>query len=191
VRRELQLEGYSADWRLLNASDFGVPQLRPRAILVAMQYRYAGFFKWPQPPDPLVTTVGQALRDFMAENGWRGADDWAIGANRIAPTLVGGSKKHGGPDLGPTRAKRAWQALGVDGLGIADGPPAPDFAGTPRLTVRMAAALQGFPPDWEFAGRKTPAYRQVGNAFPPPVAHAVGAAIREALTCGHALPLAA
>jgi DNA (cytosine-5)-methyltransferase 1 len=45
----------------------------------------------------------------------------------------------------------------------------------------MAAAIQGFPPDWRFSGRKTAAYRQVGNAFPPPVAHAVGASIQEAI----------
>ena len=46
----------------------------------------------------------------------------------------------------------------------------------------MVARLQGFPDWWEFAGRKTAAYRQVGNAFPPPVARALGAAIGDALT---------
>ncbi|MCR2260238.1 DNA cytosine methyltransferase, partial [Salmonella enterica] len=51
----------------------------------------------------------------------------------------------------------------------------------PRLTIPMAAAIQGFPADWEFQGRKTAAYRQMGNAFPPPVAEAVGKSIRRAL----------
>ena len=83
-------------------------------------------------------------------------------------------KKHGGPDLGPTRAKRAWASLGVDGMGIANDAPAEDFVGMPRLTVRMAARIQGFPDSWLFAGKKTSSYRQIGNAFPPPVAHAVG-----------------
>jgi DNA (cytosine-5)-methyltransferase 1 len=45
----------------------------------------------------------------------------------------------------------------------------------------MTAVLQGFPNEWKFAGRKTAAYRQVGNAFPPPVAAAVGRQIAKAL----------
>jgi len=94
---------------------------------------------------------------------------------------VGGSKKHGGPDLGPTRAKKAWATLGVDGMGIANEPPAKDFVGMPRLTVRMAARIQGFPDTWQFYGKKTSAYRQIGNAFPPPVACAVGKQIKVAL----------
>ena len=60
----------------------------------------------------------------MAAHGWPGAAAWARRADRIAPTIVGGSKKHGGADLGPTRAKRAWAELGVDGIGIADAAPA-------------------------------------------------------------------
>lgn len=119
----------------------------------------------------------------MQARGWPGASAWRAGAQQIAPTIVGGSKKHGGPDLGPTRARAAWRVLGVDGLGIADSPPGPDFpAGQPpKLTVRMVARLQGFPDTWTFSGRKTAAYRQVGNAFPPPVARALGQAIRDAL----------
>ena len=120
----------------------------------------------------------------MGSRGWLGADEWARQASRIAPTLVGGSLRHGGPDLGPTRAKRAWSALGVDAHQLADAPPGPDFVGMPRLTVNMTAALQGFPPEWKIEGRKTQAYRQVGNAFPPPVAAAVGSAIARALASG-------
>jgi DNA (cytosine-5)-methyltransferase 1 len=129
----------------------------------------------------LPPTVGQLLHDLMTANGWQGADAWRSRANDIAPTLVGGSKKHGGPDLGPTRSRLAWSTLGVDGRGLADEAPAADFVGTPRLTVRMCARIQGFPDDWQFVGKKTPAYRQVGNAFPPPVAQAVSAEIAMAI----------
>ena len=112
----------------------------------------------------------------MSENGWAGAYPWSKKANNIAPTLVGGSKKHGGPDLGPTRARQQWRSLGVDGIGIADYAPDIKFPenGLPRLTVRMAARIQGFPDSWQFPGRKTASYRQIGNAFPPAVAKAVG-----------------
>lgn len=64
----------------------------------------------------------------MAANGWHGVNEWAKRANKIAPTIVGGSKKHGGPDLGPTRAKRQWRELGVDGMGIADEAPQWSFS---------------------------------------------------------------
>ena len=182
---ELMGLGYEPEWRLLTASDFGVPQLRPRFVLVALRPEYAGRFVWPESTAE-APTVGEALKDLMAAGGWLGAAAWAKGANRIAPTIVGGSKKHGGPDLGPTRARRAWRTLGVDGVGLADAPPLPDHSSAvlPRLTVRMVARLQGFPDDWSISGGKTAAHRQAGNAFPPPVARAVGAAIRDALTGG-------
>lgn len=181
IIRSLRALGYFAEWRLLNASDFGVPQLRPRVVFVALREDVADHFQWPQATCPQPPTVGEALHDLMTAKGWPGADRWRSTACDIAPTLVGGSKKHGGPDLGPTRAKRAWAALGVDGMGIVDEPPARDFVGMPRLTVRMAARIQGFPDSWAFSGRKTSAYRQVGNAFPPPVACAVGRSIASAL----------
>jgi len=167
-------------WELLNASHFGVPQARQRAILVMAKPEVAQFFSWPT-PDGLFTTVGSVLAPLMAENGWQGHLEWAARAQGVAPALVGGSKKHGGADLGPTRAKNQWRELGVDGHGLADNPPSPDFEGDPRLTVKMAAAIQGFPSDWQIQGRKTAAYRQIGNAFPPPVARAVGSALQSAL----------
>ena len=172
--------GYQTQWKLFNAADFGVPQLRPRVVIVALKKEFASEFNWPEgkkkPP-----TVGRTLHDLMAARGWRGADEWRKHANAIAPTVVGGSKKHGGPDLGPTRARKAWAELGVDGIGIANEAPERDFVGMPRLTTRMVARIQGFPDEWGFWGKKTAAYRQVGNAFPPPVAHAVAAEIAKAI----------
>lgn len=184
LKAQLEKLGYSTSWQLLNASDFGVSQLRPRVVIVAIQKPYADHFSWPrisllQPP-----TVGACLHDLMAARGWHGADAWRERANDIAPTLVGGSKKHGGADLGPTRAKKAWAALGVDGKSLADAAPEPDFVGMPKLTTRMTARIQGFPDDWEFASRKTATYRQIGNAFPAPVAAAVAEQLHSALDAG-------
>ncbi|MBE1532972.1 DNA cytosine methyltransferase [Actinomadura algeriensis] len=176
--------GYVAEWRLLHASEFGVPQLRPRFVLVATQEEFAPYFHWPKPIGT-PPTVGEALTDLMAANGWEGTSAWAAQANGIAPTIVGGSKKHGGADLGPTRAKAAWAKLGVDAMGVADQAPMPGdtFEVGPKLTCEMVARIQGWQDEWNwtFTGRKTSRYRQIGNAFPPPVARAVGQSIAKAL----------
>jgi DNA (cytosine-5)-methyltransferase 1 len=184
LEEQLIDEGYRPFWKLLHASDFGVPQLRPRTVLVALKERYAPHFSWPTNSRKPPPTVGASLVHVMASGGWEGADTWSEGASSIAPTLVGGSEKHGGPDLGPTRAREAWAALGVNGKLIADDPPSPGFVGAPSLTVEMAAIIQGFPRDWRLMGKKTNAYRQVGNAFPPAVARAVARRIALALKAG-------
>ena len=173
--------GFQPEWKVLQAADYGVPQLRPRFILVALSPNDAEFFEWPEPSGP-GRTVGDTLVDLMGANAWPGAESWARSAMGIAPTVVGGSKKHGGPDLGPTRAKHQWRQLGVDGMGIANEAPDENFPeeAHPRLTVAMVARIQSFPDEWEFMGSKTSAYRQVGNAFPPLVARAIGLAIRRA-----------
>lgn len=178
--------GYVGDWKLLQASNYGVPQLRPRFVLVALKAEDAPYFHWPKPMTSQIS-VGEALHDLMSSNNWSFADEWADAVTGIAPTIVGGSKKHGGADLGPTRAKKAWREMHVDAMGVANHAPLeedPHFLEKPpRLTVEMVARLQGWDEktDWTFSGRKTAQYRQIGNAFPPPLAEAVGHSIRAAL----------
>jgi DNA (cytosine-5)-methyltransferase 1 len=183
IAERLRSLGYETRFELLNGADFGVPQNRPRVFIIGLRPEYSCAFKMPA-KTPRDCTAGDALYSLMKAGGWSGVDDWRKTASGIAPAIVGGSKKHGGPDLGPTRARAAWAALGVDGKGIAARPPAKDFCGMPRLTVAMAAKLQGFPDDWTFTGGKTAAYRQVGNALPPPLAFAVAQAIALALGQG-------
>ena len=111
ILAELRKLGFFCEWRLLQASDFGVSQLRPRAILVGIQEPYYEYFQWPLAGLKKPQTVGELLYNEMIAAGWEGAEVWRNQANGIAPTLVGGSKKHGGADLGPTRAKKAWATL--------------------------------------------------------------------------------
>jgi DNA (cytosine-5)-methyltransferase 1 len=187
---ELEKLGYEIHWQVLNACEFGVPQLRPRFVLVAIKSRYAAHFTWPTPTSK-PPTVGEVLYPLMTANGWPGASVWARRAADIAPTIVGGSHKHGGPDLGPTRARADWLRLGVEGRSIAETAPPADAPDDylPRLTCEMVALLQGFDADWTFTGRKTSKYRQIGNAFPPPVAWAIGMRIKAALDGAHTKPL--
>lgn len=179
--------GYVGEWKLLTSADFGVPQLRPRFVLVAMAEEDMAHFYWPEPTVSSFVNIGDALHGLMASNGWKHADEWRSLARGVAPTIVGGSKKHGGADLGPTRAKEGWAKLFVDGKGVADAAPDSDSPSAhvrmPRLTVEMVARVQGWQPEdeWEFFGGKTSQYRQVGNAFPPPVAQAIGQSISAAL----------
>ena len=188
--------GYTVRWEVLDACWYGVPQRRKRAILVAFREpAAAAAFGWPAPSPLPPPVVGDVLYPLIAARGWRGADAWRARVRGIAPVVTGGSKKHGGADLGASQGKNAWRKLGINPMGIADEAPGPDgcyrrgvgkffythMDGGPMLTVPMAALLQGFPPGWQFCGGKTAQYRQVGNALPSPVARAVGTSIRSAL----------
>ena len=74
--------------------------------------------------------------------------------------------------------------MDVEGISIANEAPDKDFTGMPRLTPRMIARIQGFPDTWTFGDKKTKACRMIGNAFPPPVAKAVGEQIKDVLLHG-------
>ncbi|MFD6238580.1 DNA cytosine methyltransferase [Streptomyces diastaticus] len=174
--------GYAYDWRVLDAQDFGVPQRRPHGFLVAL--RDGTPPSWPSPRQTPCGDVGSVLATSMAAGGWPGASAWAARADRPAPTVVGGSDRRGGADLGPTGSKRSWEKLGVNGGGVADAVPDVHAAVNllPKLTVAQVALLQGFPSQWRISGRKTSSYRQVGNACPPPLAAAVAGSIARDLS---------
>ena len=138
--------GYTGDWELFEAHEFGVPQLRPRSILVVAQPEVWEFFKWPTPGEVPTRTVGDVLYPLMASRGWQGAGAWRDQAQTIAPTLVGGSKKHGGADLGPTRAKRQWRdQLGVDAVVLVERAARRELPGHTKADRRDGGPRAGIP----------------------------------------------
>ena len=74
VENQLKKLGYKPGWRLLNASDYGVSQLRPRVIFVAIRNDIASEFLWPTPSETPPATVGELLIDLMKDKGWSGAN---------------------------------------------------------------------------------------------------------------------
>ena len=102
--------GYFADYRLFNAADFGVSQCATSSRFSGFKKRNCQLFFLAGRIPAKTTTVGYLLFDLMTARAWKGAQQWSETAHQIAPTLVGGSRKHGGADLGPSRAKRAGAA---------------------------------------------------------------------------------
>ncbi|MEV6111051.1 DNA cytosine methyltransferase [Streptomyces sp. NPDC052109] len=189
LHKELEHLGYELTWFVLNASAFGVPQDRMLGILTAIKQEWASPFQPPRPTVHEHVSVGEALAPSMRSRGWPDADRWAAQATSVAPTLVGGSKTHGGADFGPRGTKAKWRRMGVYTKSSGNEPPGRDFKWDPslgddglvRITVAQTAILQGFPESWEIAGLKTARCRQIGHATPPPVGEALGRAVAAAL----------
>lgn len=73
IFKSIQELGYSTQIKLLNASDYGVPQLRPRVVIIGIRNDQVGEFTYPEEKPDSAPTVGQTLCDLMAENGWADA----------------------------------------------------------------------------------------------------------------------
>lgn len=165
--------GYHTWSGILHAEQFGVPQTRRRAVLLA---RRDSTVAHPQPThsryyprDPLRIDLPVAPWVPMAKAlGWpiggptaanEGTTDeqmnWVF--HRPSPTIVGSFS----PDV---VAAPKWRKPG-------DG-PRQKASGSVRITLEQAGILQSFPADYPWRGPKTAQWRQVGDAIPPGMARA-------------------
>ena len=184
ILARLDALGYDTEWRILDAADFRLPQSRRRSVLVAFKRGIIHRFRWPEAlPGPRIS-VGESLKELMASGGWPYADTWAKRAQRLAPTLIGGSQKKKGIDLAQPTSRKTWMEMGVDPNGRARSAPGSDADEDhmPKLTLPMMQKLQGIPYNWHFEGPPIQQFHQIANAFPPQMAAAMGLAIKRALT---------
>lgn len=180
IMSALEAEGFDFAYGVLNASHYGAPQNRRRLIVIGIRNGAASLPEPTSEIDP--PTVWSAIADLVD----RGADaDFNHTPNRHAPHVVDrwNQLAPGQSDPNYNRARldpnkpsvtiRAGGGYGPKGNHLAGFHP-PIHPTLPRqLTVREAARIQGFPDDWHLCGPKTIQGRQVGNAVPVPLAHAV------------------
>lgn len=161
----LEARGYHVACGVLRAEEYGVPQTRKRAALVA---RLGGPVALPAPTHRrYVKGVPQTAGD-PALLPWRSMAD-AL-PDRGPFTVVSNYGTGGDPKARGRRDcdEPAFTVTGkISRLRLVDA----DGHELPRLTHAEAGQLQGFPADYPWSGRDIP--QQIGNAAPPPLAHAL------------------
>jgi len=173
---------YELQYRVLNAVDYGVPQRRERAILIAV--RDGAMFKWPDPTHhDCPVRAWDALADVTPVDTPKASGRWAD----LLPSIPEGmnyqwhTDRGGGKPLFGYRT-RYWSFLlklakNEPGWTIPaqPGPATGPFHWDSRpLTVRELLRLQTFPANWNVVGEYRAQLRQIGNATPPLLAEVIG-----------------
>jgi len=179
---------YTVDWRVVHASDYGVPQRRSRAIVVAR--RDGKPFDWPSPTHAHIpATAWDALGERVANDA---GGEAALGGKwaKLLPSIPAGrnylwhTDRGGGDPLFGYRT-RYWSfllklhpSLPAWTLPAQPGPSTGPFHWDNRpLTIAEMLALQTFPRSWMVEGDYREGVRQVGNATPPLLAEVIGRAL--------------
>jgi len=155
--------GYRAEYRVMNAADYGTPQARKRVVIVGVVGDVS--FHWPQP-----THAGNhiSIREALGLVG-----DYAP-KGRV-PRWKGHGNDMGQRILDVDKPSVTLRAKSdIDYICKRGEPPR-------RLTVNEAKVLQGFPKDMIFYGGVTSVMRQIGNAVPWHLAYAMGVQLKKAL----------
>lgn len=194
--RQFEGLGYFVSWRILEASDYGVPQRRCRVVIVGTA---TNGFRFPEPTHGVNgvahVSVRQALANvdpgdlnpaivtyaktpILRKSPYAGmlCNGQGRPLNLDAPSLTipataGGNRTH---ILDPEGVLKTYHDQLMNGGPVRAGL----VRGVRRLTLNESSALQGFPSSYQFSGRKSKRFRQIGNAVPPQLAAAVFATLR-------------
>ena len=164
ISARLTALGYHHDWLALDAADYGVPQHRHRVFLVGFLDAGAWAAFTLPPKSAAQLTVRAALRTLGAPNGLHGH------------VVHGHAREYEGHSASSLDAPSKTIVGGGKGLGSGSGTVRLDSGEVRYYTVREAATLQTFPPDWEFDETWSRAFVEIGNAVPPLLARAIGGA---------------
>jgi DNA (cytosine-5)-methyltransferase 1 len=185
--------------QVLNAADYGVPQIRKRVLIVGL--REGGEFVFPQathaeaPAQDLFNTLEphRTAWDALADVEPDASEDLAPRGQwaDLLPSIPEGhnylwhTDRMGGMPLFGWR-RRFWSFL----LKLAKNQPSWTIQAQPgpaigpfhwnnrRLSMRELCRLQTFPDDVVITGSRTEVQRQIGNAVPSLLAEVVGREIR-------------
>jgi len=199
--------GYSINSEVLNAADFGVPQMRQRFFVVGT---LDGEFAFPDPTHaklgsgsalPPWVTAGEAIGDLDTEENADDAGHFAGGKHhdlleQIPPgdNYLYFTEKRGHPNPLFEWRSRYWSFL------LKLSPDLPSWTIQARrsnnmgplhwrnriLRIEEVKRLQTFPDDWYLEGNVERQWRQVGNAVPPLLARQLGASLVEHLSATNA-----
>ncbi len=165
--------GYSVQYKLLNAADYGVPQKRQRVIIVGVRKDIEVTYLYPSPSyskDPTFYTkrwvsVGEAMAGIPDPDKPNNLPNHVYSKYKLAFNGYLGHRPLDPNQPAPTVTARGDNRGGVVIL------PHPN--GLRRMTCRELATVQSFPLDYKFVGNSSSVYRQIGNAVPPLLAKAV------------------
>lgn len=159
VSEVLSDEGYSVKCGLLRSEEFGVPQTRRRAIMVARRDGEAAL------PAPTHRPYGKAVPRTVGDPALLPCKTMGDALDRREPFVVVSAYGTGGDPRMRGQRTSAEPASTVTGKIFRSRVMAQDGTELPRLTPAEAGQLQSFPPDYPWAGRDIS--QQIGNAIPP------------------------
>lgn len=180
--------GYSVSWGLVEAADYGVPQYRQRALLIAVKGGEPCYLP-PGRPEATRTTLRQALDGLKDPGPIQPLSERKRAIYRLVP--AGGNWRDLPRALQEETMGAAFRAAGGKGgwwRRLSWDEPAPTILGMPDhsstglihpdevrcLGLAECAAIQTFPAETRFSGSARSGYQQVGNAVPPRLAEAIG-----------------